>query len=91
MERIGIDFVPQVTLGSLLSIVTLISMAIGIGMRLGRFEQKIETLFRSVAAHAQRLDRHEERLIRIVEDVQRIIGRVEEHGRGDHDRSRRLL
>ena len=59
--------ITQLWLANAPVVLTLVGIAIAFGRRLG----SAETILR---LHAERLDRHEERLIGLVGDVQRMIG-----------------
>ena len=62
--------VTQLWLANAPVVLTLIGIAIAFGRRLG----STETILR---LHADRLDRYEDRLVEVVGDVQRMIGRIE--------------
>ncbi len=65
------------TLGTILTIITMISIAVGLGIRLGSIQQIVAQHARILDNHSSRLDRYEARLVDIVGDVQRIVGRLE--------------
>ena len=67
----------EVTLGNIFIIITLVSMAIGMGIRLGSITAIINQHTADLIKHSLRLDTYEMRLVEIVADVQRLIGRVE--------------
>jgi hypothetical protein len=78
MEDMGVQqFIGQVTLGDILTICTLVGIAVAFGQRLGRFEQILHDHAKKLTEHGERLDRYESRLVDIVSDLQRVIGRVE--------------
>lgn len=60
----------EVSLGSLLTIATLVSIAVRIGWMVGGIQV-------TVRAHTGRLDKYEDTLIKVVGEVQRLVGRIE--------------
>ena len=66
-------FSGEVTLGSLLTIITLVGIAVRLGWVIGGIQEII-------TAHTKRLDRYETTLLGIVGDVQRLVGRIEYRG-----------
>lgn len=70
-------FVGDITLGSIAIIVTLIGIAINIGLKVGSVQEVVRAQAAIVASHTQRLDKYEERLVKIVSDVSRLMGRIE--------------
>lgn len=70
-------FTTEITLGNLAIVITLISIAIGIGNRLGTLSQTVLQHATVLTQHANRMDKYEERLIGLVGDMQRMMGRVE--------------
>lgn len=67
----------DISLGNIAIIVTLIGIAIRVGMRLGSVETVAKAQAALIEGHTTRLDRYEERLVSIVADVSRLIGRIE--------------
>lgn len=63
-------FSGDISLGNLLTVITLLGIAIRLGWTAGMIEK-------TIALHAIRLDRYEQALITIISDVQRLVGRVE--------------
>ena len=70
-----------VTLGNVIQVGTIVVLAAvayaGFSARWAVLEQLIEGHTRTLVDHAIRLDLHEARALRVVEDLQRLIGRVE--------------
>jgi len=73
-------FSGDVSLGNLLTVVTLLGISVKFGWIVGGIQEVI-------AMHTKRLDRYEAALISVVADVQRMIGRIE----GVQDRLDRKL
>lgn len=67
----------DISLGSIAIIVTLIGVTIRIGMQIGNIQAVASSHETAIARHAARLDLYEGRLVSVVSDVQRLIGRVE--------------
>lgn len=67
----------DISLGNIAIIVTLIGIAIRVGMRLGSVEAIAKAQAALIEGHTKRLDRYEERLVSIVSDVSRLMGRIE--------------
>lgn len=67
----------DISLGSIAIIVTLIGITIRIGMQIGNVQAVARAHSESIERHTQRLDLYEGRLVSVVSDVQRLIGRVE--------------
>ena len=63
-------FSGDISLGSLLTVVTLLGIAVRFGWMVGGIQEVI-------MEHTKRLNRYEETLMKTVGDVQRIVGRVE--------------
>ncbi len=74
-------FTGEISLGVLLSaggiIVTIITVAIRIGTKIGAMETTARAQGESIDRHTRRLDLYEERLVQVVGEVQRMIGRLE--------------
>lgn len=70
-------FTGDISLGNIAIVITLIGIAIRIGMRLGSVESVAKAQAALIEGHSMRLDRYEERLVSIVADVSRLIGRIE--------------
>jgi len=79
----------EVTLGTILTIATLIGIAITFGRRMGTFETQLQTHSTNIQGHAARMDRYEARYVEIAGQLQRIIGRIEEQDRSPYPRNRR--
>lgn len=67
----------EISLGNIAIVVTLIGIAIRFGAKLGSIETTLKTHAETLTMHSSRLDAHETRFMRFVEDLQRMIGRVE--------------
>ncbi len=67
----------DLSLGSILTIVTLISIAVTLGRRLGNFEGMLRHHADTITEHSVRLSKQEERVIDLVASVQRLIGQTE--------------
>lgn len=67
----------EISLGNVAIMVTLIGIAVRVGMRLGSVETVAKAQAALIESHTTRLDRYEERLVSIVSDVSRLIGRIE--------------
>jgi hypothetical protein len=67
----------DITLGSILTIVTLVSIAITLGRRLGSFETTLKQHADTMVQHSARLTNQESRVIDLVASVQRLIGQME--------------
>lgn len=67
----------DINLGSILTIITLIGIAISMGSKLGRFEETLKHHAATMADHAARLTSQESRMGDLVSSVQRLIGRME--------------
>lgn len=70
-------FTGDVSLGTILTIVTLIAIAIRFGYRFGKFETTLENHTQSIESHAERLSTYESQIVNFVADLQRVIGRLE--------------
>lgn len=79
----------EVSLGTILTIVTLIGIAIRFGYRLGHFETTLNSHASRMTNHAERMDRYEARYMEIASQLQRIIGRIEEQDKSPFPRNRR--
>lgn len=66
-----------IVLGTLPVVITLITIAINIGRRLGTFEQTLAGHAQMLDRHADRMERYESSTITFVGDLQRLVGRVE--------------
>jgi argonaute-like protein implicated in RNA metabolism and viral defense len=64
-------------LGSLAIAVSILTAAIGIGLRLGTLQQLVQGHTSILSQHADRLDRYEETQVVVGERLARMIGRVE--------------
>lgn len=71
------QFTGDISLGSVAIIVTLIGIAIRIGMQVGAVQEVAKAQATIIEGHTKRLDRYESRLVDIVSDVSRLIGRIE--------------
>ena len=71
------QFTGEITLGNIAIVVTLITIAIGIGRRFGGMEQLLKGHALTLSDHAKRLDNYEGRLVEVVGQVQRVVGRIE--------------
>ena len=67
----------DINLGSILTIITLIGIAISMGSKLGRFEETLKHHAETMSDHAARLASQESRMGDLVASVQRLIGRME--------------
>jgi hypothetical protein len=72
-----LKFTTEITLGNIAIVVTLITIAISIGQKIGTLSTTVVQHAAVLDRHAMRMDKYEERLIVIVGDMQRMIGRVE--------------
>jgi hypothetical protein len=79
----------EVSLGTILTIATLLGIAIRFGFRFGHFDTTLRAHTDNLARHAARMDRYEERYVQIANNLQRIIGRMEEQDRSPWPRNRR--
>ncbi len=74
-------FTGEISLGVILSaagiILTLITIASRLGAKIGAMQTTAETQGESIDRHTKRLDLYEERLVQVVGEVQRMIGRME--------------
>lgn len=70
-----------VTLGNVLQLVTMIGLAIAgyyaISARMAVFESMLAGHADTLKQHAQRLDLYEARIVEVIGDLQRLIGRME--------------
>lgn len=73
----GVTLTGDISLGNLAIIVTLIGIAIRVGVRFGSVQTTLTNQAILIESHAQRLDKYEQRLTDIVGQVQRIVGRIE--------------
>lgn len=64
-------------LGNLMIVVTLISIAVTIGRQIGHIQQVVKTQGDLIAMHSARLDLYESRLLSVIADVGRLIGKIE--------------
>ncbi len=80
----------EITLGTILTIVTLISIAIAFGRRFGNFETQLAAHGVNLVKHSERMDRYEEHYMTIAGQMQRIIGRIEEQDKSPFPRNRRI-
>lgn len=81
-ERYGVSeadlhFIGDITAGSVANIVTMIVIAIGIGVKVGSLQAVAQAQAAVIVGHTMRLDKYEERLVSLVSDVSRIMGRIE--------------
>ncbi len=67
----------DINLGSILTIVTLIGIAIAMGSQLGKFELTLKHHADTMSDHAARLVSQETRIGELVASVQRLMGRME--------------
>lgn len=67
----------DVSLGTILTIVTLIAIAVNLGRRIGAFEGTLKYHATTMSEHSTRLTMQETRIIDLVASVQRLIGRME--------------
>lgn len=74
-------FTGELSLGSILTVATLIGIAVGLGRRIGGFESLMSEHAKTLDRHAERLDRYEGRIVDIVEKLGTVLGRA---SRGDH-------
>ncbi len=70
-------FTGEISLGSLAIIITIVGAVIRIGWKMGAMETVARTQGENIERHTIRLDKYEERLVQVVADVQRMIGRLE--------------
>ena len=70
-------FTADLSLGQLLIIATMIGMAVKVGWRLGTFETILKEHAQTFHEHANRLDRYEDALTHVVQDLQKVIGRID--------------
>ncbi len=80
----------EITLGTLLTIATLIGIAISFGRRFGSLEAQLASHGTNLVKHAERMDRYEEHYMTIAGQMQRIIGRIEEQDKSPFPRNRRI-
>lgn len=70
-----------VTLGTMIEIASIIVIALSgwsaFKARIAVFEETLNTHAKALLVHGERLDRHEDKLITIVGDLQRVIGHME--------------
>jgi hypothetical protein len=71
------QFTGDISLGNIAIIITLIGIAIRVGVQVGNVQAVAKAQAAIIEGHAQRLDRYESRLVDIVSDVSRLIGRIE--------------
>lgn len=71
------QFTGDVSLGTLLTILTLLGIALRFGYRLGHFETTLKDHADRLSGHAARLSTYEEQIVNFVGDLQRVIGRME--------------
>ena len=69
----------EVSFGSILTLCTLIGLAVTIGRKLGDFETTLTHHAATMADHAARLAGQEARMIDLVSHVQRLIGQLDGH------------
>ena len=67
----------DVSLGTILTICTLVGIAIRFGYRFGKFETTLSEQAKTITDHASRLEVYEGRIVGFVGDLQRLIGRME--------------
>lgn len=84
------------SLDAIAIIITIISTAIGLGMKVGAMQAVAKHQGDAILHHTDRLDKYESRLVDVVSQVQRMIGRLEatqerlekstgyHRGEGDH-------
>lgn len=70
-------FTGDISLGTILTIATLLGIAIRVGWAVGKIQAVVDGVKKTASDHAMRLDRYEEALIKMVGEVQRMVGRVE--------------
>lgn len=67
----------EISLGSIAIAITIIGAMIRIGQQIGKMQQLVTSQGTLIEGHRKRLDTYEERLVSVVGDVQRIVGRLE--------------
>lgn len=70
-------FTGDISLGTIVTIITILGVAMTIGQRFGRVETTIESQAKMLTDHAMRLGKYEQQSMRFVADLQRLVGRVE--------------
>lgn len=71
------QFTGDISLGNIAIVVTLISIAVRIGLKLGTVQQLVAGHTITLESHAARLDRYERTLVEVGGNLQRMIGRIE--------------
>lgn len=70
-----------ISLGDVLQILTWLGLAVGayysVRTQLALFRQVLEHHSATLVEHAKRLDRYEESIVRVIGELQRLVGRVE--------------
>lgn len=77
MGILAVHITGDISAGSISIVVTLIGIAIGIGIKAGTIQQLIRGHSLTLQVHATRLDAYEKSLIEIGGNLQRMIGRIE--------------
>lgn len=67
----------EVSLGTILTIVTLIGIAVRFGYRIGNFETTLKSHAEILSTHSKRMGDYEGRIIDVIGHLQRVVGRVE--------------
>lgn len=67
----------EITLGNLAIVVTLLGIAIRFGSKLGSFETTLKAHSLTLVQHAEKLEKHEDRFMGFVAQLQMLVGRVE--------------
>lgn len=73
----ALTFTGELSVGSISIVVTLVTIAVTIGLRLGTIQTLVRGHTITLVEHAQRLDRYEKTLIDVGGNLQRMIGRIE--------------
>lgn len=70
-------FTGDVSLGTILTIATLLGIALRVGYRLGNFETTLTQHQTSLTSHETKLTSYEAQILGFVGQLQRLVGRVE--------------
>lgn len=72
-----VHFTGEITLGNIAIVITLITIAINLGVKFGTVSTLVQGHTDTLKGHAERLDRYERTLIDVGNNMQRMIGRIE--------------
>jgi len=73
----AITLTGEISLGSLAIVVSIVSTAVAIGLKLGTLQQLVRGHGSTLTDHAARLNRYEITLVEVGGNLQRMIGRIE--------------